>query len=230
MPEPATVAMLSTGVIGLAVRYLRRKYMQAKPILEWGLALIMLVAFSPLLLLCALAIKLTSRGPAFYRQERVGRHGRRFILYKLRTMRQDAEALTGPVWAQGDNDSRLTPIGGFLRRTHLDEVPQLINVLRGEMSLVGPRPERPCFVERLKEQVPGYEQRLAVRPGITGLAQIRAGYDQTIEDVRRKLRFDVMYIRRMCWWVDFSILWSTFVKLLRSVRGGERRAHSLAAH
>ncbi len=214
MPEPTTMALVGTGVFGLAVRYLRLKYRAAKPWVDWTLALVLLVLLSPIILACALLVKLTSRGPAFYLQERVGKHGRLFLIYKLRTMRCDAEDESGPVWAEGGSDPRLTVVGGFLRRTHLDELPQLVNVLRGEMSLVGPRPERPHFVEQLKEEVPGYERRLDVKPGITGLAQIRTGYDRSVRDVRRKVKLDRMYIRRMCWWVDFLILAGTFSKVL----------------
>ena len=141
-------------------------------------------------------------------------NGRVFNIIKLRTMRADAEAETGPVWTPG-RDSRITPLGLVLRRTHLDELPQLINVLRGEMSLVGPRPERPHFVEKLKDRVPRYEERLLVKPGITGLAQLRCGYDQTVRDVARKVRVDALYIRRMCWLVDFRILLGTIGKFFR---------------
>jgi len=210
MPEPASLTLLGTGCAGLAIRFLQKEYYRAKPILEWVVALVLLVVLTPVIALCAVLIKLTSRGPAFYRQERVGLHGRVFTLLKLRTMHVDAEAETGPVWAQGDRDPRLTPIGHLLRRMHVDELPQLVNVLRGEMGLVGPRPERPHFVEQLKQAIPDYERRLAVKPGITGLAQIRLGYDRTLRDVRRKVKLDCLYIRRMCWWVDMLIVLGTF--------------------
>jgi len=206
MPEPASIALLGTGCLGLTVRYLQSKYRAFKPYVEWLLALGLLLVFAPAIVVLGLLVKLTSPGPAFYRQERVGVHGRRFILLKLRTMYEDAEARSGPQWAQGDSDPRVTPLGRMLRRTHLDELPQLLNVLRGEMSIVGPRPERPHFVEQLKDLVPEYEKRLTVKPGITGLAQVRAGYDRNIRDVRRKVKLDCVYIRRMCWWVDFTIL------------------------
>jgi lipopolysaccharide/colanic/teichoic acid biosynthesis glycosyltransferase len=134
-------------------------------------------------------------------------------------MRSDAETKSGPVWADA-KDSRVTPVGGFLRRSHLDELPQLVNVVRGEMSLVGPRPERPYFVEQLRKSIPGYEQRLTIKPGITGLAQVRAGYDHALRDVRRKVKLDIMYAKRMCWWVDFVIIVRTIGKFADS---GERR-------
>ena len=221
MPEPASITLLTTGCIGLGVRFLQRRYREAKPYVDWAVSLALLVLTGPLMLACAALVKLTSRGPAFYTQERVGLHGRIFRIIKLRTMRCDAEVETGPVWAFGQEDPRVTPIGAFLRRTHLDEFPQLINVLKGDMSLVGPRPERPCFVEELKVRVPGYERRLAVKPGITGLAQIRAGYDETIRDVRRKVKLDCLYMRRMCWWVDVMIITGTISRVLFQ-RGGRR--------
>jgi lipopolysaccharide/colanic/teichoic acid biosynthesis glycosyltransferase len=222
MPEPASITLLTTGCIGLAVRFLQRRYREAKPYVDWAVSLALLVLTGPLMLVCAALVKLTSRGPAFYTQERVGLHGRIFRIIKLRTMRRDAEVDTGPVWANGQEDPRVTPIGTFLRRTHLDEFPQLINVLKGDMSLVGPRPERPCFVEELKAKVPGYERRLAVKPGITGMAQILAGYDQTIRDVRLKVYLDCTYMRRMCWWVDVRIIAGTISRVLFQRR--ERRA------
>jgi len=159
--------------------------------IESLLALALLVAASPVLLACVVAIKLTSRGPAFYKQERVGKGGRNFNIFKLRTMSVDAERETGPIlsWKA---DPRVTPLGNFLRRTHLDELPQLFNVMRGEMALVGPRPERPFFVNRFRNEVLNYRQREQVKPGITGLAQVCCGYDATPEE---KLEFDLLYIR-----------------------------------
>jgi lipopolysaccharide/colanic/teichoic acid biosynthesis glycosyltransferase len=203
------MALLSTGCLGLAIRFVQNQYNAAKPYVDWVAALVLLVVTGPLILLCAALVKLTSRGPAFYLQERVGQRGRIFRLIKLRTMYADAEADTGPVWSPGRDDPRITPVGRLLRRLHLDELPQLVNVLRGEMSLVGPRPERPTFVNTLREEVTDYERRLSVKPGITGLAQIRAGYDRTIRDVRRKVRLDCLYIRRMCLWVDMLIIAGT---------------------
>jgi len=212
MPEPATLTLVGTGFVAMGVRYLRRKYRSAKPLFDRTIAMALLIALSPVIVVCALLVKLTSRGPAFYRQERVGENGRIFTIVKLRTMRRDAEAKTGPVWADGDNDPRVTPVGYVLRKTYLDELPQLVNVLRGEMSLVGPRPERPYFVDRLKKIVPDYESRLKVKPGITGLAQVRARADRELRDVRRKVKLDAIYASRMCWWVDFMILLRTMGK------------------
>jgi lipopolysaccharide/colanic/teichoic acid biosynthesis glycosyltransferase len=205
--------------MAMGVRYIRTKYRSMKPKFDRAVGLTLLVAFAPVIGLCALLVKLTSRGPAFYKQERVGERGRTFNIIKLRTMRCDAEKDSGPVWAD-EKDPRATLVGGFLRRTHLDELPQLVNVVRGEMSLVGPRPERPYFVQQLRERIPGYDQRLAVKPGITGLAQVRAGYDHAVRDVRRKVKLDAMYAQRMCWWVDFIIIVRTMGKF---VDLGERR-------
>ena len=174
-------------------------------------AAIGLVVTAPIMALLALAVKLDSDGPVFYNQERVGRFGDVFKMIKFRTMRIDAEA-AGPVWAARENDPRMTRVGRFLRRAHLDELPQLFNVLTGNMSLVGPRPERPHFVESLSHQVDRYDERLLIKPGITGLAQVHYRYDQTIEDVKRKLRFDLLYVRRMCLMLDARILaWTVLV-------------------
>jgi len=214
MPEPATMTLLGTGFAAMAVQYLRRKYHSVKPWFDRCVAAVLLVIFAPVFGICALLIKLTSRGPVLYKQERVGEKGQIFEILKLRTMHVNAEKCTGPMWSPGDNDPRVTTFGRFLRRSHLDELPQLVNVLRGEMSLVGPRPERPYFVEQLRKVVPDYEKRLAVKPGITGLAQVRSGYDRTIRDVRRKVKLDSMYIRRMCWWVDFVVMARTFRKFV----------------
>lgn len=219
MPDPSTVVMVGTGLSGLTMAYLRKQYPAAKPYVEWAVAAGMVLCLSPIILLCALIVKITSRGPAFYLQERVGLGGRTFRLIKLRTMRQDAESATGPVWAQGEADPRVTPFGRFLRKTHMDEFPQLVNVLLGQMALVGPRPERPHFVEQLSQVIPDYSRRLSVKPGITGLAQVRAGYDHTIRDVRRKVRLDLMYLRRMCWGVDMLIIWATFTGLFGFGKG-----------
>jgi len=215
MPEPATLTLLGTGFAAMSVQYFRRKYRQGKVYFDCLTAAILLVLFAPVIALCALLVKLTSRGPAFYLQERVGENGRIFRIIKLRTMQAHAEQQSGPVWSPGRSDTRVTPLGRFLRSTHLDELPQLINVVRGQMSLVGPRPERPHFVTRLKKTVPGYEERLKIKPGITGLAQVRAGYDHTLRDVRKKVKLDIMYMRKMCWWVDFVIIARTVRKFVR---------------
>ena len=209
MPDPSTVILLGGGLAGIALRVVRQQFLALKRLVDILIALVALVVFAPVLLVSMLLVRLTSRGPVFFTQVRVGRHGRLFDIIKLRTMRADAEAKTGPVWSKR-GDPRITPIGAVLRRTHLDEAPQLINVLKGDMSIVGPRPERPVFVQQFIEDLPNYSKRLEVRPGITGLAQIRNPADEDLRDVRRKLAFDLLYIRRMCWLVDFRIMFGTF--------------------
>ncbi len=166
------------------------------------------VLAAPLMLLVALAIKVTSPGPALYHQSRVGRHGRLFTVHKFRSMRVDAEAATGAVWSQAD-DPRITRLGKFLRRTRLDELPQLWNVLRGDMSLVGPRPERPEFVQQLTAQIPFYGQRHVVRPGLTGWAQVRYTYGASVEDALMKLQYDLYYIKNLSLALDLFVIFST---------------------
>ena len=183
-----------------------------KRVVDFFGAFVLTVLVSPVMLFIALLIKLDSRGSVFYSQERVGLFGRTFHILKFRTMVQDAEAATGPVWTAQAGDARITRLGRFLRASHLDELPQLLNVLNGEMSLVGPRPERPCFVQQLAKEIPGYEHRLYIKPGITGLAQVHYRYDQTIDDVKKKLRFDLLYMRRTCLMLDARILaWTLIV-------------------
>jgi len=198
-------------------------------------AVLALVVLSPLMLLVALAIKLTSRGPIFYRQTRVGldrrsrrhssherrRHdhgGKVFEMYKFRTMRADAEIDGRAVWAQ-KGDPRVTPIGRILRRARIDELPQLYNVIRGEMNVVGPRPERPTIFARLRADIPEYHMRQRVKPGITGWAQINQAYDACVDDVRRKVRYDLEYLQRQGLVEDLRIMSLTLpVMLFR--RGG----------
>jgi lipopolysaccharide/colanic/teichoic acid biosynthesis glycosyltransferase len=187
------------------VRPQRAWYLGIKYAGDFMLSLLLCVAAVPLLALAVLAVKLTSRGPAFYTQIRVGCAGRLFTIYKIRTMIDNCESLTGPRWSM-PGDPRVTPIGWFLRRTHLDELPQLLNVVRGEMSLIGPRPERPEFVPELEREVPGYKQRLAVRPGVTGLAQVQLPPDIDVDSVRRKLAHDLFYIENVSPWLDLRLL------------------------
>jgi exopolysaccharide biosynthesis polyprenyl glycosylphosphotransferase len=162
----------------------------------------------PLMLIVALAIKCDSPGPVFYRQERVGLSGRRFALLKFRSMRQDAEADGRPVWAAALDD-RITRVGGFMRGTRIDELPQLFNVLRGDMSLVGPRPERPYFVDQLGKIIPAYDDRHTVLPGITGWAQVNYPYGASVEDARQKLAYDLYYITNRSLLLDLRILGAT---------------------
>ena len=186
----------------------------AKRLMDLVSSALGLLVGAPVMLLIALAVKLTSRGPALYHQRRVGQHGREFTVHKFRTMRVDAENATGPVWSQA-NDNRVTPIGGFLRRTRLDELPQLWNVLIGEMSLVGPRPERPEFVRELTTTIPYYGQRHVVKPGITGWAQVRYTYGASVEDAIQKLQYDLYYIKNLSIALDIVIS--------RQLRGRRRR-------
>lgn len=163
--------------------------------------------------LCWALVRLTSAGPGFYWQDRVGRNGRIYRIYKLRSMFYNCEAISGAAWST-KRDSRVTSIGRILRKLHLDELPQLFNVLKGDMSLVGPRPERPEFVEPLSQVIPGYSSRLAVRPGITGLAQIQLPPDTSVDSVRKKLILDRCYIREGSLWLDLRIILGTAVYLL----------------
>ena len=189
-----------------------------KRLIDLTVALLVLVVGLPLWIGITIAVATTSKGGAIYRQNRVGRKGRTFTMYKFRTMRQDAEAQTGPVWASKD-DPRYTPVGGWLRRTRLDEIPQLWNVLRGDMSLVGPRPERPYFVEKLIGKIPLYNRRHRIRPGITGWAQVMWHYDSSLEDVQQKVKFDLFYIENMSLSMDLKILLRTFQAV---ISGGGR--------
>ncbi len=190
----------------------QRLYLAAKRVMDISLALIGLMGFGALLPFLAIIMRLDSPGATFYAQERLGRSGRPFKLIKLRTMIPDAEKSTGPVWAQ-QNDPRITRVGRFLRRTRLDEFPQLINVLRGEMSIIGPRPERAHFVALLTEQIPFYRTRLAVKPGVTGWAQVRYRYGSSVEDALVKLQYDLYYIRHQSLWLDVVIILRTAGKM-----------------
>ena len=184
-----------------------------KRVIDLIVGVIGFVLAFPLMVMVATMVKLTSKGPVLYHQERVGQHGRVFTVHKFRSMVTDAEAGTGAVWARRD-DVRVTPIGGFLRRVRLDELPQLWNVLLGDMSLVGPRPERPEFVRSLTEQIPFYGQRHVVRPGLTGWAQVRYTYGASVEDAMEKLQYDLYYIKNMSLALDLFILFSTVKTIL----------------
>lgn len=188
-----------------------------KRILDFTVAGIGLVLSAPIALLAALLVKVDSPGPVFFRQRREGLDGRVFNVLKFRTMRHNAEAHSGAVWSRA-NDTRITRIGRFLRKWRIDEIPQLINVLRGEMSLVGPRPERPEFVETLAAAIPYYRERVLVPPGITGWAQIRYPYAASIDAARRKLQFDLYYIKHMSFFLDTLILLKTFKTIVVGLR------------
>lgn len=177
------------------------------------ISLIILIVTLPLNILVSIVIKFDSRGPILFKQDRIGMNNKIFKIYKFRSMFQDAEKQTGPVWSKKD-DPRVTRIGKILRQLRFDEIPQFYNVLKGEMSLVGPRPERPYFVEMLAEQLPYYKRRLKVRPGITGWAQVKHKYDESIEDVKVKLRYDLFYIENMSLRMDIKILARTILVVL----------------
>lgn len=182
---------------------------QIKRLMDITVSLGVLILGAPVWLLVAAIIKLTSPGPVVYNQVRVGRNGRNYTMYKFRSMYQDAEKRSGPAWAS-ENDPRITPVGRFIRRTRLDEIPQFFNVLKGEMSLVGPRPERPFFVEQLKLEIPWYVRRIKMKPGITGWAQVKHKYDASIEDVKQKVMYDLYYFENMSIKLDIKIILRTF--------------------
>jgi sugar transferase (PEP-CTERM system associated) len=196
-----------------------RLLLAAKRALDVVAAFVLLAVTAPVMVFVALLVKLTSRGPALYHQERVGLGGRIFTVHKFRSMKADAEAETGAVWAQA-KDARLTPIGDFLRRARLDELPQLWNVFKGDMSMVGPRPERPEFVGRLTDQIPFYGLRHCVRPGVTGWAQVRYTYGASVEDSMEKLQYDLFYIKHMTIAFDLFVLIST-IKTVILRRGAQ---------
>jgi len=184
-----------------------------KRLMDIVVSLLILVITSPVTLLTSIAIKLDSKGPVLYKQKRMGMNGKIFSVYKFRSMVADAEKMTGPVWSTKD-DPRITRVGKFIRKVRIDEIPQMMNVLKGEMSLVGPRPERPYFVEKLSKEIPLYKRRLKVRPGVTGWAQVKHKYDESIEDVKTKLRYDLFYIENISLRMDLKILFRTIFVVL----------------
>lgn len=187
-----------------------------KPILEAISALILFILLIPVMVVLAIVIKCDSRGRIFYTQERVGKDGRKFTIMKFRTMVENAESLTGAVYA-ADNDPRITKIGRFLRKWRLDEIPQLVNVIKGDMGLIGPRPEREVFIREFEEKIPFYTQRLLVRPGLTGWAQVKFPYASSIEQTEEKLQYDLYYIKNMSFILDFVV----FLKTIRVVLFGK---------
>lgn len=184
-----------------------------KRLMDIVISLLLLLISLPITILTSIAIKIDSEGPIFFKQERLGQNGKPFKVLKFRSMINDAEKYTGPVWSQKD-DPRVTRMGRFVRKVRIDEIPQMLNVLKGEMSLVGPRPERAFFVEKLSKEIPYYKRRLKVRPGVTGWAQIKHKYDETIEDVKIKLKYDLFYIENMSLRMDFKILLRTVFVVL----------------
>ncbi len=234
LPEPGTMVLFGSGIFGLLATSFRRFFRQIKRGMDIVMAGLAMIVTAPLWIVIAIAIKLTSKGPVFFNQERVGENkryserrrasrgtdrragpsfGRSFTMYKFRTMKIDAEQETGAVWCQ-ENDPRITSVGRFLRKTHLDELPQLVNVLMGDMSMIGPRPERAQIIPTLNKSIKKYNKRLRVKPGITGLAQVRQHYDSTLSDVKKKVHYDLLYIRKMCLLMDLRIIFGTFVVML----------------
>lgn len=215
MPEPITVIAVGTGIAGLSAHLARRYFEMAKEVVDIVLGSIALVLALPVFAVCAVIIKLSSRGPVFFAQTRAGKGGKPFTMYKFRTMRRGAEDKSGAVWA-GERDPRVVPTCRWMRRSHVDELPQIINVIKGDMSLVGPRPERPEILAELEKTYPDVKKRLAVRPGITGLAQIRNGYDTDVNAFRHKLEADLEYIdsvvKNRRWGRELRIMAATLKK------------------
>jgi sugar transferase (PEP-CTERM system associated) len=208
------VADLPPEWIALSEGFRRdRLVLATKRIIDVIVSFVGLVLSAPLILFTAIAIKLESRGPVFYRQERVGQSDQRFVLYKFRSMAEDAEADRGPVWAS-ERDPRVTRVGAIIRKIRIDEIPQMINVLKGEMSFVGPRPERPYFVDRLKQNIPYYDLRHTVKPGITGWAQISYPYGDSEQDAVEKLQYDLYYIKHMSPIFDLQIIFESLKVVL----------------
>lgn len=188
-------------------------YFRWKPAFDWSLTLLLGILSLPIIIAAIVIVRLTSPGPGIYTQIRLGKDGKAFTIYKIRSMRVDAEQATGAVWA-ARKDNRITWVGKILRKTHVDELPQFYNVLRGEMALVGPRPERPEFVDELEKRIDGYDYRLLVRPGLTGLAQLNQASDIDLNDVRRKLIYDFEYIERGSLWFDIKLVFGTSLKVI----------------
>jgi Undecaprenyl-phosphate glucose phosphotransferase len=211
VPDLAGLSLTTTNLDGLPVIGLRESphfglNVVVKRAMDMALSLVALAVLSPVMLLIALLVKLTSPGPVFYRQERCGLNGESFMMLKFRSLRVDAEAQTGAIWAQKD-DPRRTRLGAFLRKSSLDELPQLFNVLCGDMSLVGPRPERPVFIQQFQKTIPNYMVRHCVKAGITGWAQVHGWRGNT--SLRKRVQYDLYYITHWTPWLDLRIMWMT---------------------
>ncbi|MDR0336705.1 MAG: sugar transferase [Planctomycetaceae bacterium] len=189
-------------------------YFRRKDIFDWMIALFLFIFTVPIIVVTIVIVRLTSKGPGIYKQVRLGKDGKAFMIYKIRSMRVDAESATGPIWA-ARKDQRVTLVGKLIRKTHIDELPQLYNVLRGDMALVGPRPERPEFVNELEKRIDGYFFRLSVKPGVTGLAQLNQDSDINLNDVRQKLVYDFEYIEKASFRFDVRLLCGSALKVFR---------------
>jgi lipopolysaccharide/colanic/teichoic acid biosynthesis glycosyltransferase len=212
MPEPLTMVMVGAGSGSLLLGLARRQFRIAKRGLDIVGSLIGLIIFAPVMTICGVMIKFSDpSSPVIYRQTRVGLYGRLITIYKMRTMYADAES-HGKAIRADRKDGRVIPICRWMRRSHMDELPQLFNILCGDMSLVGPRPERPELTVELAQYLPDFEQRLSVKPGLTGLAQIKNGYDTDMDSIRRKLEYDLEYIRTMSLGLELRLLAQTLTK------------------
>ena len=185
-----------------------------KRLIDFCLSALCLIVFSPLMATCALAIRLEDGLPVIYRQERIGLHGKPFFIYKFRSMRLDAEKGGKPQLLEQDNDPRLTHVGRFLRTHHLDELPQLYNVLKGDMAFIGPRPERKYYIDQIMQRDSRYERLYALRPGITSYATLKNGYTDTIDKMMVRLEMDLYYLEHQSLWTDAKILWKTFANIV----------------
>ncbi len=212
MPEPITFAIVGGGGTAVVLGLANRQFPVFKELMDLVGGVVATILFAPIMLICALIVKINDPdGPILYRQVRVGLNGRLFTIYKFRTMYMDSEK-GGRAVRAGADDPRVIPWCRWMRMSHIDEIPQLFNILRGEMSLVGPRPERPELFEELSRQVPDFERRLAVKPGLTGMAQIYNGYDVDSDSVKRKLEMDLEYIEKMSLGLELKLLFATFAK------------------
>jgi len=207
--EPLIAESVQVAPAGGEARH--HMYRRIKPSIDMAMALVLLILTGPVMIAAMFLVRLTSRGPALYRQRRLGLRGKVFTIYKIRTMYEDSETHSGPTWSR-PGDPRITPIGKVLRFTHIDELPQLVNVLQGEMSLVGPRPERPEFLPKLERALPDYRRRLTVLPGVTGLAQVQQAPDTGLDSVRSKLNYDLCYVDGMSVWLDLRVIVATALK------------------
>jgi len=211
--QARTTQIYGFPLIDIMPQLMREWEKKLKRLIDIVISVLFIILSSPFTIFTIIAIKFESKGPVIYKQERSGLNGKPFQIYKFRSMFQDAEKKSGPIWSTKD-DPRITKVGKFIRKVRIDEIPQMINILKGEMSFVGPRPERPVFVEQLAKEIPLYKRRLKVRPGLTGWAQVKHKYDESVEDVKTKLRYDLFYIENISIRMDFIIIFRTIFVVL----------------